>query len=66
MFIVTIDVEKCEACGECVEVCAVQALSIEEEDGKMVAVFTEDPEECLGCESCVEVCQEGAITIEEF
>ncbi len=65
MFIVTIDVEKCQACAECVEVCAVQALSIEE-DGKMVAVFTEDPDECLGCESCVEVCEEGAITVEEY
>lgn len=66
MFVVTIDVEKCKGCAECVEICAVQALSIEEQDGKMVAVFTDNPEECLGCESCLEVCEEGAITIEEW
>ena len=66
MYIVTIDVEKCQACGECVEVCAVEALAIVEEDGKKYAVFTENPDECLGCLSCEEVCEEGAITVTEL
>ena len=66
MFVVTIDTELCQACAECIDICAVQALSIEEQDGKMVAVYSEDPEECLGCESCVEVCDQEAIMITEI
>jgi NAD-dependent dihydropyrimidine dehydrogenase PreA subunit len=60
-FVVTIDVEKCEGCEECVDVCPVEVFEMEDE--KSVAV---NADECLGCESCVEVCEPGAITIEEI
>jgi len=33
MYVVTIFTDKCQACAEFVEVCAVQTLSIEEQDG---------------------------------
>lgn len=66
MYIVTIDVEKCQACGECVEICAVEVLALMEEDGKKYAIFSGDPNDCLGCLSCEEVCEEGAITVTEI
>jgi NAD-dependent dihydropyrimidine dehydrogenase PreA subunit len=66
MYIVTIDVEKCQACGDCVEICAVEVLALLEEDGKKYAIFSGDPNDCLGCLSCEEVCEEGAITVTEI
>ena len=66
MYLVTIDVEKCKGCGDCVENCAVQMLALEEIDGKMVATFAGDPSDCLGCLSCEESCEEGSITVTEI
>ena len=66
MYIVTIDIEKCQACGECVENCAVEILALVEEDGKKYALFAGDPNDCLGCLSCEEVCVEGAVTVTEM
>lgn len=66
MYIVTIDIDKCEACGECVDICATEALALVEEDGKKYAMFTGEPDDCLGCLSCEEVCEEGAVTVTEF
>ena len=66
MYIVTIDIEKCQACGDCVENCAVQALAVVEENGKKFAMYSGDPDDCLGCLSCEEVCEEGAVTVTEY
>ncbi len=66
MYIVTIDIDKCEACSECVDICATEALAIVEENGKKYAMFTGDPDDCLGCLSCEEVCEEGAVTVTEL
>ncbi len=57
----TVDHEKCQGCGECVEVCPVDVYELQ--DGKSVPV---NPDECLGCESCVEVCEYDAITVTEI
>jgi len=62
MFVVTVDKEKCEGCGECWETCPVDMFS-EDEDGK--SSVTGDMEDCLGCESCIAVCPSDAITVEE-
>jgi len=57
---VTVDTDKCNGCGECVDVCPVEVFELQ--DGKCAAT---NEEECLGCESCVEVCEASAITVEE-
>ncbi|MDP3285208.1 MAG: 4Fe-4S binding protein, partial [Desulfobacterales bacterium] len=56
----TVDEEKCQGCGECVDVCPVEVFELQGE--KSVPV---NAEECLGCESCIEVCEPGAIIVEE-
>lgn len=66
MYIVTIDIDKCEACGDCVDTCPGEAIAIVEEDGKKYAMYTEEPDDCLGCLSCEEVCEEGAVTVTEL
>lgn len=61
MFVVTINSELCEGCGECADNCPVSM--IEMVDGK--AQVTGDMDECLGCETCVSVCPAEAVTVEE-
>ncbi|NDV24562.1 ferredoxin [Desulfovibrio sp. JC022] len=59
-YIITIDNDKCNGDGECVDVCPTEVYELQ--DGKAVAV---NEDECLGCESCIEVCEQDAITIDE-
>jgi NAD-dependent dihydropyrimidine dehydrogenase PreA subunit len=66
MYIVTVDIDKCEACGDCVDNCPSEAIAIVEEDGKKYAMYTGDPDECIGCLSCEASCEEGAITVIEM
>jgi ferredoxin len=54
---VTIDEEKCTACGTCVDSCPVAALSI---NGKAKV----NADECIDCGTCVDECPEGAITLD--
>lgn len=53
---VTIDEEKCTACGACVEVCPVEALKLEDK-AKV------DPDTCIECGTCVDECPVGAISL---
>jgi len=66
MYIVTIDIEKCEACGDCVDTCPSEAIAMVEENGKKYAMYPGESDDCLGCYSCEEVCEEGAVTITEM
>lgn len=66
MFFVSIDIDKCQACEECMDTCPVDGFEIVEEDGHKYAQFILDPDECIGCMSCEEVCEEGSITITEM
>lgn len=60
MYIVTVDADKCEGCGECADSCPGGVLEMV--DGKSTVA---NPDECLGCETCVSVCPSGAITLQE-
>jgi len=55
-----IDRLKCTGCEECLEVCSVEVIAMQE--GKAAAVR---PDDCVGCQSCVEICAEAAITVED-
>lgn len=55
----TIDLERCDACERCVEVCYRRVLRID--DGRIEIV---DREECNGCEECVKSCPRDAIKVE--
>ena len=48
--------EECIACGACVDVCPVEAISLED-----TAVI--DAETCTSCETCVERCPAKALTL---
>lgn len=60
MYQIVINVEKCDGCEECVNICPNGVLVLV--DGKSAA---EKPEECAGCLSCVEACPNSLIEINE-
>jgi hypothetical protein len=49
--------KKCEACGECVEYCAQEAISLDDEKAQI------DPKKCVGCGECIIICPNQAIQI---
>jgi ferredoxin len=49
-------VHECDACGDCVKQCCVDAIALQE--GSEVAVI--DRAKCLGCGACVPVCKTDA------
>ena len=57
-FIVTIDVDVCIACGDCVDRCEVSALSITD-DG----ICSVDEGTCIGCGLCASACTVEAISL---
>ena len=62
MYVITVDEERCEGCGECVDTCPVAIFELNGEK----AVIAGSPDDCLGCESCVSVCAREAITVQEM
>lgn len=50
-----IDNKKCDGCGECVEVCRQQAISI------INSLAVIDQKLCIQCGACSEICPAGAI-----
>ncbi len=55
-FLVVIDDELCIACGDCLERCEFDALSLD-------AVCEVDPMNCVGCGLCVPACPEDAMVL---
>jgi ferredoxin len=51
-----VDLKKCTGCGECLDACSVEAISLVE--GKAAI----DVDTCLSCGACVQACPAGAIT----
>ncbi len=66
MFVITIDTDKCQGCGDCVDTCPNLLFSVTEEDGKKYAMVTGDPDDCIGCLSCEASCEQSAVTITEL
>ena len=52
-----VDKDKCTGCGLCVDVCPVEAISIDE-----IAVV--DGDLCTDCGSCVDECPNEAISVQ--
>lgn len=48
-------VSVCDQCGECAQVCPVDAIN--NDDG----YWKVNPEECIGCLACVEACPNGVM-----
>ena len=54
-FIMMVDEEKCMGCGDCIDRCPVQVLSMQDD---MVVM---DADGCIGCGLCVSVCATEAL-----
>lgn len=65
-YLVKVDTELCEGCGDCVSTCPSELLALVEDGAKKYAIYKGDPDECLGCFSCESSCPNGSITIEEI
>ena len=65
MYIIKVDVQKCQGDGDCVDTCPSTIFKLEEVAGKKIAIVSGNPDDCLGCESCVSICPGSAITITE-
>jgi ferredoxin len=53
-----VDVELCNGCGECAEICPAEAIRIQ--NGKAQV----DGEACMDCGVCVGVCPTGAVSLD--
>jgi len=62
-FLIDIDMDKCDGCGTCYEVCPSGNFS-EPEEGK-VKVLEDMRDECVGCRACETQCPNEAIIITE-
>ena len=58
-FVPVIDMEPCTGCESCVEICPMDALSL---DGNEKAAW--NPDRCIGCGLCVSRCPTEAIRLE--
>ncbi len=63
-FIAQVDGERCDGCAQCVEACPYEALSIEEQEGRAVAVVKESL--CKGEGACVPVCPQAALEVKGY
>lgn len=65
MYIIMIDAETCEGCGDCVDSCPMQLLALQVASDREVAVVVGSLDDCLGCEACVVICPTGSVTMLE-
>ncbi|MEN8190019.1 MAG: 4Fe-4S binding protein [Thermodesulfobacteriota bacterium] len=60
MWKITLDEEKCNGCGECVDGCPGEVYELQDQKAVIVNI-----EECHGCRTCEELCEEEAIAVDE-
>lgn len=53
-----IDINLCTGCGQCVDTCPVEAISLVDD----IAVV--DPELCVDCGQCIDACPVEAISLD--
>ena len=53
-----IDAEKCTGCGDCVEMCPLTAIALDD-----VPKASVNEDECTDCATCVEACPSQAISM---
>lgn len=49
-----IDIDKCTGCGDCVDRCPVEAISMNDNKAQI------DANECVDCQTCWRICSEKA------
>jgi len=54
--------KKCIGCGMCITHCPVEAITMDDVDGKKKATI--NPDTCVGCGDCIIVCPTGAVLIQ--
>jgi NAD-dependent dihydropyrimidine dehydrogenase PreA subunit len=64
MVIVKVDLEKCTACGTCVDTCPVSVYELKDKLGKKISEPV-NQEQCIVCHACEVQCPQNAITIIE-
>jgi NAD-dependent dihydropyrimidine dehydrogenase PreA subunit len=57
----SIDLEKCNGCGICADVCPMNVISMEE--GKPTISY---PEDCMTCYNCEAECPNHCVYVEPF
>ena len=62
--VASVDTARCRGCGRCEEVCEYGAISVVEEDGRLVAKVNEAL--CKGCGACSVRCPTGAVRVKHF
>ena len=57
-FIVVVDEEECTGCGDCIDRCQMEALSMQDD------IVAMDADRCFGCGLCISVCPASALRME--
>ena len=55
--VASVDEALCTVCGECEDVCYLEAISVQDGTARV------DPDKCIGCELCVSVCPENSLSL---
>lgn len=62
-FLPEVDPRGCSGCGQCLQYCPVEALSLIKTDGGKGKTVRLDADICLGCGVCAGACPAGAVTM---
>jgi len=57
-FIAVVDKDECMGCGDCIERCPMEALTIEDD------IAASNADRCIGCGLCISVCPTAALRLE--
>ncbi len=61
VYLIGVDKDRCEACGQCLDICPVDVFELREG-----VAAPAKPENCLYCRGCEGICPTSAITITEI